>query len=129
MVILIVFCCMKGIIHAKDDLMDQRNVRNALLDLEKKLSSEQKMRTLCLFGDDLLTTASTSEPVNDKRESIAPSLETNRRTLAQNLFVRRTQLLMSYGLICGIIPTSTAKRSPQKTLDFVLSKQAGDDAG
>lgn len=59
----------------------------------------------------------------------APCSETKGHISVRNSFARRTRLLIASGLIAGITPTSIARRSPQRTLDFAFSKPAGGDAG
>jgi hypothetical protein len=81
--------------------------------------------TLCGCGASSLTIASTSEPANDSKASIAPCSETSRRTAARTLSGKRTRLLMRSGLIAGITPTSIRKRSPQLTLDSAFSVPDG----
>jgi hypothetical protein len=70
-------------------------------------------------------TVSTIEQASDNQELTAPSSVTSRRIAARTLFVKRTQLLIASGLIAGITPTSTRKRSAQATLDFAFSKPDG----
>jgi hypothetical protein len=50
---------------------------------------------------------------------------TGERQSGINCAVFRTQLLIASGLIAGITPTSTRKRSAQATLDFAFSKPDG----
>lgn len=64
----------------------------------------------------------------DNKESTVQFSETNQRTKAQDSFNRRTELLMQYGLVKGIIPTSMRRKSYQVTLDIALLELAGESA-
>ena len=61
-------------------------------------------------------------------ELTAPHSETKVSTYRVNSFDRRMQSLMQRGLIAGIIPSSIAKKSSQRTLDFVSSRPGGENA-
>jgi hypothetical protein len=74
-----------------------------------------------LFGSD-------SETTQAKKASTAPYSETNQSTDHQTLSDRLTPLLISAGLVCGIIPTSMRDASGQGTLDAVLRSQDGEPA-
>lgn len=108
--------------------MQMADSAGCLSGLEKRSFLEHAMPMQCLFGESLLTTALTGELESDSAGSIAPSSEMNRPTEAQTSFARRTRLLISSGLIAGITPTSIAKRSPQRTLDFAFKRPVGVDA-
>jgi hypothetical protein len=65
----------------------------------------------------------------DSQVSIVPCLETKVSTGQASLSDRLTPLLISAGLVCGIIPLSMRDASGQQTLDSVLRVQAGETAG
>jgi hypothetical protein len=115
--------CMKGTTRAIDTRTGASEVYS--LAPGKRSSFAPKPQTPCLSGGSSSMIASTSEPANGRTESTAPSSGTNRRAAVRASFSKRTQLLMSFGLIVGITPTSIAKRSPQRTLGFASSKLAG----
>jgi hypothetical protein len=94
---------------------------------QKKLSapantscSEHGMETLYLFGESLKTIA-------DNKELTAPFSVTKANTNRQSLSDRLTPLLISAGLVRGIIPMSMRAKSNQGTLDIVLKSQDGDN--
>lgn len=70
-------------------------------------------------------TALTQERGSDKLELTVPPSEMKALSNHQNLWNKRIALLMSSGLIAGITPMSTAKRSSQKTLDFAFCQRDG----
>lgn len=70
----------------------------------KSSSSEPSGVTQCLFGETLLTT-------RDRKASTVPCSETKADTKAVSLSDRLTPLLISSGLVKGIIPTSLRVRS------------------
>ncbi len=86
----------------------------------KKLSSAQKQAMRCLCGEDSSTEAANAV-------STAPYSETKAFTDPVILYNKRIKLLIASGLVAGITPTSTRKRLRQKTLDFALYRQAGQD--
>lgn len=86
----------------------------------RKSFSERNQETQCSSGDDSLT-------IVDNRALTAPYSETNQRTKVRNSFVKRTQLLISSGLVAGITHTSTLEKSGQTTLDSVSLPPGGDD--
>lgn len=88
---------------------------------EKNLSCEPNMLMPCGSGD-----TSTTTPAN--RVSTARYSATSRAIRARALYAKRIRLLIASGLIAGITPMSTRRGSPQKTLDFAFSKQAGASA-
>ena len=79
----------------------------------------------CLYGESSLTNVSITAQDYLKMELIVQSSAMNRSGSVRNSSDRRMRLLMSSGLIAGIIPTSIKKRSHQKTLDFVTKRQDG----
>jgi hypothetical protein len=70
-------------------------------------------------------TASMSEPENDNKASTAPSFGTKDDTAARSVFVKRTRLLMRFGLIRGITPMSIRRGSAQGYLGLVSSRPDG----
>ena len=94
---------------------------NYLLGREKRLSFAQKQRMQCLCGDVLSMEAANAV-------STAPYSETKANIDPATLYGKRMKLLIESGLVAGITPTSTRKRSNQQTLDFALSRQDGDDS-
>lgn len=70
-------------------------------------------------------TALTHEQEYDKKESTVVSSETKATCKVQTLSDRLTPLLISAGLVRGIIPMSMRKKSNQKTLAFASSKPDG----
>ena len=91
-----------------------------LLGQGKRSSSVPPKETPCSYGEDSKTTvANTASTV----QCSAMKADTS----AANSYARRMRLLIASGLVAGITPTSTRKRSPQATLDFALSPQDGDD--
>jgi len=86
---------------------------NCLLGLEKRLYSEPKQLTLCLFGESSLT-------IVDKQESIALCLGTKAHIKAQTSYNKRIELLTASGLIAGITPLFVRKRLSPTTQDSVL---------
>jgi len=89
---------------------------------ERKLYSEPKKETPSLCGETFSTTP-------DRKELIAPPSATKAATDPATSYAKRIRLLMSCGLIAGMTPTSTRKRSAQQTLDFAFSPLDGCDAG
>ena len=81
--------------------------------------SEHGKETLSLFGEN-------SEMIPGSKELIArysgTKVNTNRATLSDRL----TPLLISAGLVNGIIPMSMRKKSNQVTLDAVLRRPDGE---
>lgn len=96
--------------------------------LAKNSCFELTMAEQCSSGADSLTTASTNALATASPESTAPSSETRVSTYQAPSFAKRMQLLMRRGLIAGITPTSTAKRSPQRILVFASSQLDGNAA-
>lgn len=88
---------------------------------EKRLSCEQKTVTPSSCGESLLM-------IQDNPELTAPPSETKVNTDQANSYDKRIKLLSAYGLIAGVIPTSTRKRLGQRTLDFALLQPDGGDA-
>ena len=82
--------------------------------------SEHGAETLYLFGESLKTIA-------DNKELTAPFSVTKANTNRQSLSDRLTPLLISAGLVRGIIPMSMRAKSNQGTLDIVLKSQDGDN--
>ena len=80
----------------------------------------------CSCGENSLTTAATRALDSGKPASIAPSLGMKAATGVQTSFAKRAQLLLSFGLIAGCIPTLMRKRSGQRILVAVSRKPAGD---
>jgi len=87
----------------------------------KRSFYELGMEMPCLFGGG-------SKTIADSKASIAPCSETKANTNPVSLSDRLTPLLISAGLVCGIIPMSMRDASGQLTLDVVLRKQDGDNA-
>lgn len=91
--------------------------------------SERSQGTLFLCGVSFETIASTNVQGNRKRDSTAPRSATRERAAAAKWFDKQTQLLISAGLVCGIIPTSMRRSSPgTRILGTASSWQDGDDA-
>ena len=88
---------------------------------EKKSCLERGSVMLFGFGENSRMTA-------DKSASIAPFSETKADILRVSLSDRLTPLLISAGLVCGIIPLLMRDASGQLTLDSVLRPQAGANA-
>lgn len=94
-----------------------------------KLSfSEPLPQTQFLFGESLLTNASTREPAKDSKASTVPCSETRVDTYQASLSDRLTPLLISRGLVKGIIPTSMRKQSRQGILGIAFFVPDGHDA-
>lgn len=89
---------------------------------------EQSDPTPSLFGASSSTTASMSERGSLKRASTAPSSATKGRNSRRSLSDRLTPLLMSCGLVRGITPTSTRRRSDQPILEFAFGTPVGSNA-
>tara|TARA_R110002126_G_scaffold101704_2_gene233722 strand:- start:867 stop:1133 length:267 start_codon:yes stop_codon:yes gene_type:complete len=83
---------------------------------------------LSLFGGSSKTTALISAPENDKTGSTARRSETKGRIKVQSSFDKRMRLLIAFGLIAGITPTSTRKGSSQRTLATAFYALGGVDA-
>lgn len=94
----------------------------------KSSFSELQAAMQCSSGATSLTTAPTNALATAKPASTVLSSATRVSTYQANSFAKRMQLLMRFGLIAGITPTSTAKRSPQGTLDSAFSPLGGSDA-
>jgi len=84
----------------------------------KKSSFAQKQAMQCLCGEGSSTALASAV-------STAPYSETKARIDPANSYTKRIKLLIESGLVAGITPTSTRKRSDQQTLDFALSPQGG----
>ena len=82
--------------------------------------SEHGIATLCLFGENLKTIAG-------NKELTVPYSAMRANTNHQSLSGRLTPLLISAGLVRGIIPMSMRAKSNQGTLDIVLKSQDGDN--
>lgn len=89
--------------------------------LDNISASELVKATLFLFGESSLMQAASNG-------STAQCSEMNPHIKAQTLSDRLTPLLISAGLVCGIIPMSMRLKSNQTTLDFVSSKRDGETA-
>lgn len=87
----------------------------------KLLSCEHSTPTQCLCGENSSTTAG-------KSELTAPYSVMRATIKVQTLSDRLTPLLISRGLVRGIIPMSMRKRCGQQMLDTAFFAQAGDDA-
>lgn len=92
-----------------------------LSDPENTSCSELGRVMPCLSGK-------SSETRAGKSESTALSSATRASTGAVTLSDRLTPLLISAGLVCGIIPLSMRDGSSQLTLDAVLRRQVGKNA-
>lgn len=119
MAILIVWRYLKGIIVAIVTRMV--GIANSSPAPEKNLFLEHGKATRCSSGENSRICANTDTA------STARYSETNHHIRAANSYNRRIRLLMSSGLIKGIIPTSVRMRSRQLTLDSVFLKQDGDE--
>jgi hypothetical protein len=108
-----------GIIPIGHMLMDGK--RSNSLAQEKRLFCVQNELMPSSFGE-------SSSTIPDSKELIVLCLEMNPHTAPQTLFAKRIRLLIASGLIVGITPTSTAKKSAQQTLDFAFSPLGGADA-
>ena len=111
--------CMKGTIP---------NTITKMAENQRKLSapentscSEHGNATLCLFGENSLMAA-------DNKESTVPSSAMRVPISHLSLSGRLTPLLISAGLVRGIIPMSMRTRSDQLTLGIVLKPQGGENA-
>ena len=96
--------------------------------LPKKLSAQGNTScsahgtvTHCLFGENLKTIAG-------NKELTVPYSAMRANTNHQTLSGRLTPLLISAGLVRGIIPMSMRVKSNQLILDIVLRPQDGDNA-
>lgn len=87
----------------------------------RRLSSEQPPVMPCLFGG-------SSKTIAAKSESTAPYSETKARTYRPSLSDRLTQSLISSGLVRGITPMSTRKKSGQPILVFAFCDLGGVDS-
>jgi hypothetical protein len=86
----------------------------------KRLFSELPKETPCLSGE-------SSSTIAGKSESTAPSSETKANTDPVTSFDRRTRLLIDFGLIQGITPTSIRKQFGAAIPDFVSSLPVGEN--
>lgn len=87
----------------------------------KKLSFAQRQQMRCLCG-------AGSSTALENAVSTAPYSEMKESTDPRTSYAKRIKSLIDSGLVAGITPTSTRKRSPQQTLDFALLPQAGNDS-
>jgi hypothetical protein len=94
---------------------------NYLLGLGRRLYSEPKQLTLCLFGESSLTIA-------DKKESTALYSGTKARIQVQTSYDKRIELLTASGLIAGITPLCVRKRLSLTTQGSVLLQLDGASA-
>lgn len=74
-----------------------------------------------LFGESLLT-------IQVRKASTAPFFETKASTSAQTLSDKLTPLLISRGLVKGVIPTSMRMQSGQQMLASAFFEPGGADA-
>jgi len=81
-----------------------------------------------LSGEDSKTIALISALENDKTASTARRLGTKERIKVQSSFVKRMQLLIAFGLVAGITPTSTRRGSSQRILATAFYELGGVDA-
>jgi hypothetical protein len=95
--------------------------RNQFVGPGEKVVLRTETLTRSGHGESSSTTA-------DSKASTVQCSAMNQRIAARTSYAKRIKLLIASGLIAGITPTSTRKRSPQRTLDFALSKPAGDTA-
>lgn len=126
MAIWIVLNFTNAIIRAS--IMQMEENENCSSAPDKRLSSELNWAMPCLFGENSLMTALTSEQEENKRESIARSSAMNQVTSVPLSFAKRIELLTACGLIAGITPLSVRQRWNQITLDSVSSWLDGVDA-
>ena len=87
----------------------------------RKLSFAQKMQMQCLCG-----AGSSMDQAN--AVLTAPYSETKEKANHRRSYNKRIKLLLQFGLVAGITPTSVRQQSPQATLDFVSCKQGGQDS-
>lgn len=93
-------------------------------------SSDPGNTSACEHGREMLFSSGESSLICDtNQESTAPCSETNQNTAVQTLSDRLTPLLISAGLVCGIIPMSMRDVSNQLTLDAVLRPPDGEPVG
>lgn len=118
---------MSDIIQAKKvNRAESSEIQNCSQDLEKKSCSEHGRETLCLCGEQI-TKNFQENGIAGKVSSVQCS-EMNPSTKAATLSDRLTPLLISAGLVKGIIPTSMRDASGQQTLDSVLKLPDGERA-
>jgi hypothetical protein len=98
---------------------------------ESASSSSALVKRLCSEPSGLMPSLSggTSSMTAAKKESTAPSSVTKDAAYHRASYAKRIRLLIASGLVAGITPTSIRKRSPQRILDFALSRPAADAAG
>ncbi|MDL5055935.1 hypothetical protein QQ055_00330 [Geitlerinema calcuttense NRMC-F 0142] len=120
--------CMKGTIQHIATVTDANGLNSSAL--VKPLCLGRWRQTPSLFGESILTMELMSEPENDSKASTVrfSGTRTRQNISAQTLSERLTPLLISRGLVRGIIPTSMRKRSGQRMLDGVLSVPDGENA-
>lgn len=86
-------------------------------------------RSSSALGREMLSgLGESSKTIRDKSGSTAPSSETKVATNRASLCDRLTPLLISAGLVKGIIPMSMRRKSNQQTLDTVLFGPDGEGA-
>lgn len=121
--------CMRNITPHTDTATDESEV-NSLVPA-KRLYSAPRQQMLFSCGESSSTTALTSEPASDSRESTAPRSETTtaKRTRAASLSDRLTPLLISAGLVKGITPTSIRRQLGATIPAFVSSLPDGHQFG
>lgn len=111
--------CSTGTIPAADTPMDA--TPNSSAAPERNLSCERGTEMLFGSGED-------SKMIADKSESIAQYSEMRADANPPSLSDRLTPLLISAGLVKGIIPLSMRDASGQLILEPVLRSQAGGSA-
>lgn len=119
MVIWIALTCMKNTTVAINTPTGENE--NYLSDRAKRLYSEPKQLTLCLFGESLSTIAG-------KQESTALCSGTKACIEAQTSYDKRIELLTASGLIAGITPLYVRKRLSPPTPAFALLRLDGASA-
>lgn len=105
--------------------MQTEGSQNCFADRGKNASCERQLVMPFLFGESSKTIVSTNEQEKGSKESIVPCSEMNPVFDPAFLSSKRIGLLISYGLIRGITPTSIRKQSGAAIPDFVLSHPVG----
>lgn len=123
MEMLLVSPCTSGITRLTGIEMEENE--SYLQALGKRSCSELRPVTPSLFGEGLLTNASTSEQESGNQESIALPSETRARSSLPTSYVKHARSLLIAGLIAGITPTSIRKRLGADCREAALFPQDG----
>ncbi len=94
----------------------------------KPLCFELMSETPSLFGENSLTTVSTRGQAKNSKALTAQCSATKAKTKVQTLSEKLTPLLISSGLVRGIIPTSIRKKYVHEIPDIVFLWLDGDGA-